>query len=146
MSSASDVDPTSFIVTFALAFALYPAMAACVIGPLLSSSYRRPTPRDLLRLYRSTILSAFVVVPVWMHCLVGVDGDDGGLVDDYDVDERHARRRDRHRPAAFAALLSVVGIGWDAAITAFVGSTTEHRHGGGGEDSSESRTAIGEDD
>jgi hypothetical protein len=45
----AEIDPTSIVMAFALTIALFPAIAASVVDPLLN---QRTTLRDVLSLYR----------------------------------------------------------------------------------------------
>ncbi len=143
----ADVDPTSLVLTLALSFAFYPALTVAMYDPLLLSSSavrdrRRTTLRDLLRLYLSLILAAFVALLLWMHCAIDDDYDDdydkeNGYRDDADADRPYysflysslANSRQilwggdedkrTRRPAAFAALLCILGMCWNVALTYF---------------------------
>jgi hypothetical protein len=104
---SAEIDPTSIVVAFALTIALFPAIAASVVDPLLN---QRTTLRDVLCLYRGLLLSAMIAVPVWVQLFADCGGG-GGL----------SQRRGQQRPAAFAALLCAIGVSWSTVVSAAVG-------------------------
>jgi hypothetical protein len=110
---SAEIDPTSIVVAFALTIALFPAIAASVVDPLMN---QRTTLRDVLRLYRGLLLSAMIAVPAWVQLFADPDCGGGG-----GVGGGPSQRRGKQRPAAFAALLCAIGVSWSTVVSAVVG-------------------------
>jgi hypothetical protein len=113
----AEIDPTSIVVAFAITIALFPAIAANVVDPLLN---QRTTLRDVLRLYRGLLLSAMIAVPVWVQ-LFADSGDRGGGGGGGGGGASSQRRGGQQRPAEFAALLCAIGVSWSTVVSAALG-------------------------
>ena len=111
----AEIDPTSIVVAFAITIALFPAIAANVVDPLLN---QRTTLRDVLRLYRGLLLSAMIAVPVWVQLFADSDDRGGG---GGGGGASSQRRGGQQRPAAFAALLCAIGVSWSTVVSAALG-------------------------